>query len=255
MTPGAGAISVIGVETGRSGGWRAAVIDKEGNFVTGGTLGYPFEERKPKPEKGEASATVTGPDLVEKKENSPAEEAAAPIEAAAAAEGTSLDPAEAVSSPEAAQSGEEAAVASEAAASAEAASTNEQAAEAPAAEASEDAAAPAEAFGVSDAAAEAKPDEITASGETDADESESVESEMGESETGNESTESAPEHPEVSSDDRRKALAELIKRYEPAAIAYANGPQTRELERFIRSAIRESGVQGTFWAAVNDAGS
>jgi len=98
------------------------------------------------------------------------------------------------------------------------------------------------------ASAEAPPDEAAAEA-AEASETDDSESDK------EEASEPVKEHPEVGIDERRKALAELIQQFEPAAVAYPNGPQTREIERFIRSAIRESGVQGIFWAPVNDAAS
>lgn len=236
MTPGAGAISVIGIETGRSGGWRAAVIDKEGNFVTGGTLGHPFEDRKPKPENSEEAVAAGAPELLEKQVNSAEAEAVAPVASVASAEAAGQgQEADQPDSPS------DAAPSSAEAVTEQAPLAGEPAVAAPNVESSP---------GESGPAADATACGVAAAAEADTDDSGT-----NESDADDEPAESAAEHPEVSIDDRRKALAELIKRFEPAAIAYANGPQTREIERFIRSAIRESGVQGVFWAAVNDAGS
>lgn len=239
MTPGAGNIPVIGLETGRSGGWRAAVIDAEGAFVAGGTLGYPFEQRRAKPENApDAAAAESGPDPDVRESVSPDESASAPDESAAAAEAAPQAPAT-DSGVESSPAGDGEAAAGEDVKTAEAAASSEP--EAPATDAAAEAAS---------SAANASPGEAAESAEGGAEKPGKDESGASEETTG-----STPERPEVSIDERRTALAELIKRYQPAAIAYANGPQTREIERFIRSAVRESGAQGVFWAPVNDAGS
>ena len=49
-------------------------------------------------------------------------------------------------------------------------------------------------------------------------------------------------------------LRELISKHNPAAIAVANGPGVRQLERALRTAIREAGVKDVFFTRVSDAG-
>ena len=227
MTPPAGRIGVVGLETGRPGGWRAAVINPDGEFVEGavihrdGGLQVVSAEDPPVPtesEKGDAETARGGP--AEDKTRPTNSEKSTPTTQsqngnAAAKQETQLG--DQTDQPAAANGSASAA----APASLEAESENiEPVDEQPAS---------------------------TADSATDGSAEETV-------------PESLPGKPLASSngDGSRESVAplvELLRRNEVNAIVMAAGPGVRQVERLVRSSIREAGCKDIFWTTVNEAGS
>ena len=227
MTPPAGRIGVVGLETGRPGGWRAAVINPDGEFVEGavihrdgGLQGVPAE--KPpvltESEKGDAETASGGP----------------------AEEKTRSTPPEKSSSTTQSQNGNPAAK--------QEAQPGDQPDQPAATNGSASAAAPAslEAGSESIEPVDDQP-ASTADSATDRSSEEPV-------------PKSLPGKPLASSngDGSRESVAplvELLRRNEVNAIVMATGPGVRHVERFVRSSIREAGCKDIFWTTVNEAGS
>ncbi len=225
MPPG-GRFAVIGLETNRPGGCRAAVIGPDGQFLEAAIVGDSEPARQSAPERG--AEEKGGSPAVEASANgeaseSQAEAAAAPLQGSGAADGEAGlgDP--------------------ESAAAAEAATTQETETE-PAPQESDEGT-PDESPG------EETPNEQAASS----------------GEIADESGHSAPGDPSRSAADSRGhkktietphlPLSDLIKKHDVRAVVMANGPGIRQVERAIRGAIREAGAPKVFWTAVNDSGS
>lgn len=227
MTPPAGRIGVVGLETGRPGGWRAAVINPDGEFVEGavihrdGGLQGVSAEDPPVPtesEKGDAETAKGGP--AEDKTRPTNSEKSTPTTQSQngnAAAKQETQPGDQTDQPAVANGSASAA----APASIKAESENiEPVDEQPAA---------------------------TADSATDGSAEETV-------------PESLPGKPLASSngDGSRESVAplvELLRRNEVNAIVMAAGPGVRQVERLVRSSIREAGCKDIFWTTVNEAGS
>lgn len=273
MTPPAGRIGVLGLETGRPGGWRAAVIDSRGEFVEGAIVhregglpdnaanGEPTDsEPETKSEEGTdvpAAEAVANEDAAATAEAPPATETAnddEPADAAAQSEteapstagdssgqsDSALTEATEAENPESTVT--EAVVTEEPVAAdsetTEAAGTSEEtpneAAEQPEAVAS-------------DAASEAPAAEVAEQPATDT----STEAPVAESKPGKPRPNAKKDAPRES----MTPLADLLRRHEVGAIVMAGSPGIRQVERLVRGAIREAGRTDVFWTTVNEAGS
>lgn len=227
MTPPAGRIGVVGLETGRPGGWRAVVINADGEFVEGavihrdgGLQGGSAEDppATPESEKGDAKTDRGGP--AEDKTRS----------------ATSEEPAPTAQS----QNGK-------------ASAAQETQPEAPPGQ-------PAATNGSASAAAPASRGAESERFKPVDDQPASA----ADSATGRSAEEPAPESlpgkPLANSngDGSRESvtpLVELLRRNEVDAIVMAAGPGVRQVERHVRSSIREAGCKDVFWTTVNEAGS
>lgn len=227
MTPPAGRIGVVGLETGRPGGWRAAVINPDGEFVEGavihrdgGLQGVSVEDPPvlTESEKGDAGTASGGP-AEEKTRSTTPEKSSSTTQSqnGNAAAKQEIQPGDQPDQP---------------------AATN----------GSVSAAAPAslEAGSKSIEPVDGQP-ASTADSATDRSAEEPV-------------PESLPGKPLASSngDGSRESVAplvELLRRNEVNAIVMSTGPGVRQVERLVRSSIREAGCKDIFWTTVNEAGS
>ena len=272
MTPPAGRVGVVGLETGRPGGWRAAVINSEGEFVEGAIVhregGLPESSTNGKPEES-ASESKPEQEASDAPAEKPTEEAAAETETSAAEPQGNDKPAE-----------QEAAVVETAAEpdieaqSGEADGKKADAAQADTGESADEASSDpqpsvSEAASASDETASEQTEQPEAAEGTDA--SESPAAEATEESASESSTTEAPktEHaasdglpgkpvPSSNGDGSRESmtpLADLLQRHDVGAVVMAGSPGIRQVERLVRSAIREAGCKDVFWTTVNDAGS
>ncbi|MDE0164975.1 MAG: S1 RNA-binding domain-containing protein [Bryobacterales bacterium] len=227
MTPPAGRIGVVGLETGRPGGWRAAVINPDGEFVEGavihrdgGLQGVSVEDPPvlTESEKGDAGTASGGP-TEEKTRSTTPEKSSSTTQSqnGNAAAKQEIQPGDQPDQP-AATNGSVSAAAPE---SLEAGSKSIE---------------PVDGQPAS-----------TADSTTDRSAEEPV-------------PESLPGKPLASSngDGSRESVAplvELLRRNEVNAIVMSTGPGVRQVERLVRSSIREAGCKDIFWTTVNEAGS
>ena len=306
LAPPAGRKPVIGIETGRPGGWRAAVIGPDGQLLEAAIV-KPDPNRRTRDEQ-EESAQDQAEDVEAKQDESSADEASAETEsnsdestapaAEAAAELASQE--EPVAPEETAEP--EAATAEPAAEDAPSeAAAEEPAAEEPAAEETAEAEAPAEASAEeAPAAAEApapdaqteeppaaeaapvaedKPADETPAAEasSDAQQAEAADAAPAEetpaqAEQPVEAEQKGPSEkaPREKPRDKKKGrgdsrppaietpegdLAQLIAKHKVELIVIGNGPGLRQVERFVRLAIKQSGRPTTARIAINEAGS
>ena len=220
LTPAAGPIPVIGVETGRSGGWRAAVVGADGNFAEGaivsqdgqGTKGTQPASSDPAAGNGKQATSAKPAD--KKAQESEPDASNAPTESVEPTVALQTEP-----------------------------NTSE---------------------------GEVKPTEGEPSTEDkpSSQGDEPGKAQQSEKTAGNHEAEGAAPQPTESSpaggvapNKQPKAtrpvpvnLSELISKHNPAAIAVANGPGVRQLERALRTAIREAEVKDVFFTRVSDAG-
>jgi protein Tex len=245
IAPPGGRIPVLGLETNRPGGWRAAVVGADGQFLEAAIVGG-TDERAHKPEEGPA----------------PSEAAAGASDAAPEAK---AEEAEGESAPAQREESEtNGAVSEEAAAIAEASAAGT---EASAADTSNSDSASAEAEPESSTAGEqpeaetASEPEVTAAAEDQGDDAP-----RDAAEDADDSEHASPAEPLKSraherskprqtAETPRASLADLLKKHDVKAVTIANGPGIRQVERAIRGAIREAGAPKIFWTAVNDSGS
>ena len=227
MTPPAGRIGIVGLETGRPGGWRAAVINADGEFVEGaiihrdgGLQAVSTEDppATPESEKGDAGAATTAP--AENETRPTTSEESAP-------------------------------------------STQSQNGSASAAQETQPADPPEQPSAANGSASGAAPASIEAASEifkpVDEKPASTAASEAGRS-VKKPAPESLPGKPLANSngDGSRESmtpLVELLRRNEVNAIVMAGGPSVRQVERLVRSSIREAGCKDIFWTTVNEAGS
>ena len=226
LTPAAGPIPVIGLETGRSGGWRAAVVGADGGFVEGAIVSQDGPGTKgTQPAANESAAgdekKATSTKLPDK-EAGQAEPDASPV------------PKESVEPP----------------------ATLEAEPDASAVEVKP----PVEVHpSETEPSTEEKPGpKDDESGEVqEAGKASGNERAIGAASQQAESVPAGKAAPNKEAKVPRPApvnLRELIGKHNPAAIALANGPGVRQLERALRSAIREAGVDDVFFTRVSDAG-
>ena len=285
LAPPAGPIPTIGIEMGRPGGWRAAVIGANGELLEAAIVkADPREEAKgkdgaaqPQEEKEENAATAA-PD-------SAAEKAAEP-EVEPAADTTSQAEPEAALQPAAEERVAEDNVAAEAvdAAPVAAEPAVEQAADAvvepeaePAAAAKPEEAIEPEAPAASaqaltppeQSALEAKPEAEDSPDNEDPEPRAQSDEQTDEPETAEEDEASSSDQPkreraekkprgERRREERKETpagdLAELIAKHNVELIVLGNGPGVRQAERFVRLAVKKAG-RNTKWLSTNDSGS
>ena len=281
MTPPAGPIGVLGLETGRPGGWRAAVINSQGEFVEGAIVhregGLPETAANGKPADSEPQAKAEEGADVATAEAAPSEDAPATAEAPPATETQSdsapaaqeTQPTDGAAQPEVQSSDSDSSESDSAAPD----STEAESPETTVAEA---------AVTEEPVAAEPETTEATATNEETpsevAEKPEAVESaaaseapaaevpEQPVSETAAEApvAESKPGKPlpnanknanKEAARESMTPLADLLRRHEVGAIVMAGSPGIRQVERLVRGAIREAGRKDVFWTTVNEAGS
>ncbi len=316
LAPPAGPLTVIGLETGRRGGWRAAVVGPNGEFLEGAIVYVPQSERsQEKDPEAEPREEVAA--SAEAESAAPSETAAA--EATPAAQGGS-DPAatgkaedqvsettaNAAPDPENAtaakateaegitakvtSAGEIAALAHEPAAEAAKAApaqdaanaaeppeasagpetpaaalateqASESTAEKPAAEAAtagvtvtgtsaSDAAAPRGSAPGAPAPEASVPGVPEADHTAEAPSSAAAQAPKGPGRPGSRPQQRREDRVEVS----HVSLGELIAKHNVAAVVIGNGPGVRQVEKFIRSEIRQARTPEVFWTAIHEAG-
>ena len=267
-SPPAGPITVVGLETGRPGGWRAAVVGPDGGFLEGAIVYRPDDaeadgDGSAKPPVGNGAAPAD--------KTTVANGGAAPNDVAAAGESQSE------------ASGEEASASSEEASPEPVSdSTQESQGASPADESTVEATEAAESNDVGEATApeqvmEAAQPEAIASAEqvdTAAEAASSTDTispagdsspevaaaESADNQSGGETT-SMPGDPGSRKprprtiDEAFVPLADLLRRHEVDAIVIANGPRVRQVESLVRGAIREAGAKDIYWTKCSEAGS
>ncbi len=232
MAPPAGPIGVAGIETGRAGGWRAAVINADGEFVEGAIIHRDGGEEDKQSgrqaasgDMGNGKSAARTPDLRTADSRTAelsADEGSTPV--AGADEDAEQQAQAAASSGETAL--EESAGTAVEAPDTElvpAASAGDGVDAEPSAGASEGDVQESAAEGSRDEAMPGRPAATSANG-------------------------AAPREPFT-------PLADLLKRHEVGAVVMAGSPGVRQVEKLVRSSIRESGRPGIFWTTVNEAGS
>ncbi|MDA1312712.1 MAG: S1 RNA-binding domain-containing protein [Acidobacteria bacterium] len=256
MAPPAGPIGVAGIETGRPGGWRAAIISADGEFVEGAIIQHEGrEESKPGREAVSTDAANERPAAETADSHTPDHSGE---EGLTAAVGGDED---AESRAEAAASGGEPAPDEGVSAAGEAPDTQPRSA-ASEQETSSEArlAVPTEKTADSGSVAPGGP--VALADASAGVESSAVASEekVEESPAEDSREDAMPGRPVSTSNgsvskESFTPLADLLKRHEVGAIVMAGSPGVRQVEKLVRSSIRESGQSGIFWTTVNEAGS
>ena len=252
MTPAAGPLRTVGIETGRPGGWRAAVVDTDGRFLEGAII---FRDGKnPKRKSADAVAEPTAPETAVPETTDPerSETSAAPPASEASEPDHGAESAVEESASESAQSSPPLSGAPEGEAQAAAAATE---VEVPA----QDEAAPA----ADQSAGAPSGDEQFGTAQSQQDHSEDAALQ-----TPGPSESPTPGQPLAAPAEKRGdkkpgrgeeenvvSLAELLAKHQVQAVAMANGAGIRQVERLVRSAVREAGAKDVFWTTVHDAGS
>jgi protein Tex len=262
LAPPAGPIPTIGIETGRPGGWRAAVIGVDGEVLEAAIVrADPRDEAKSG--RGDADATSS-------EQEPAAAEPQADIESPAPAGSASEAESKTAEEPNAQEkSGEEPAVAAEPEDRADSATQPEAATEGEAPAATAETLTPPE-----KPALDAKPESTEAPGQDDqpAEQGAASEPDAVQSDPSDEDDDQAaagadqPEkersekkrHKQERRDDRKETpfgdLAELIAKHKVELVVLGNGPGVRQAERFVRLAVKKAGRK-TQWLTVNDSGS
>ncbi|MCB9384677.1 MAG: helix-hairpin-helix domain-containing protein [Bryobacterales bacterium] len=277
----AGPRPMIGLETNRPGGWRAAVIGPDGSLLEAAIV-RPDEAE----EAAEAQQDETQQDEPQADESAEATEAEA-SEGEAATEASSQDQPASEEAPAEAPVVAEAAPAPEPQAEAEQPAPEPVVAEPVVAEpvASEpstpvqaelfaepaepvaaEVSAPVDSAALEAPAAEAAPEEAAAEAAPVPEAPAAAEPEQPEP-AEPEAAQPATEQPEVaqpeakapSRDSNKREtpvadLSDLISRHQVELIVFGNGPGLRQVERFVRLAVRKSG-RNAAWIAANEAGS
>jgi transcriptional accessory protein Tex/SPT6 len=246
LAPPAGPLAVIGLETGRRGGWRAAVVGPDGSFLEGAIVHEP--EGAPQHDTESATSREGGsPRPTDEHEADRAAGEFLPSEEAERPEGTAAADAALTEAQEdhsaGAETGAESQDTREAAGVPAAAPPAEPAVQAAAAAADAAIAAPAN-------ETETAPQQAAAL-TTASDVSAFPAHQETSSEAGGSGTEGRAES---RSESPRAALSELITRHNVAAIVFSNAPGARQVERFIRAEVRQAGAPGAFWTTIHDAG-
>ena len=231
MAPPAGPIGVAGIETGRPGGWRAAVINADGEFVEGAIIQHDGGEEHKQPGRQAASGDTGNGKLAARTADSrtpdsrtaelSAEEGSRPA-AGADEDAEQQAPAAASSGETALEESVGTAVEAPDTELVPAASDGDGVDAEPSAVAFEENAQESAAEGSRDEVMPGRPAATPNGG--------------------------APKEPFT-------PLADLLKRHEVGAVVMAGSPGVRQVEKLVRSSIRESGRSGIFWTTVNEAGS
>ena len=257
MTPAAGLLRTVGIETGRPGGWRAAVVDTDGRFLEGAII---FRDGK-NPKRKSADAETTTPETTAPETTGPesadpehSETSAAPSASEANEPDHGAESAVEESASESSQSSPPLSGAPEGEAQDAAAAAAEV--EAPA----QDEATPA----ADQSAAAPSGDEQSGTAQAQQDHGEGGAGLQApapsESPTPGQPLDAPAEKkggkkPGRGEEENVVSLAELLAKHQVQAVAMANGAGIRQVERLVRSAVREAGVKDVFWTTVHDAGS
>jgi len=276
MTPPAGHIGVVGLETGRPGGWRAAVINSQGEFVEGAIVhregGLPDNSANGKPVASEPeSKTEEGADVAAAEAASSEDVPVSVAEETPPATETQSDsePAEQEAQPAGAvaQPGVEAQSAEPDGGQPDSAAPDNTEAESPETVAAEPAAAEPETIETISTSDEVsseeapQPEAVESAAASEAPAAEVPESPSAKAPAAEDpAAESRPGKPlpkanKNSSRESMTPLADLLRRHEVGAIVMAGSPGIRQVERLVRGAIREAGRKDVFWTTVNEAGS
>jgi transcriptional accessory protein Tex/SPT6 len=261
MAPPAGPIGIVGLETGRAGGWRAAVINANGEFVEGAIIHRDGDEKE-NPSKSKVSVGDTADPQTAKK---PDEKGATPpVSASDENEPQAKPPAsEGEASSEAGETAATETPDTEAVATASDQETSPEAGEAGSA-ASEPPEKPDEApqAGSAAPATQVEPPPGESAGDQAGPEANTGTPEEGGQALATEDAtdETMPGRPistvnGSSSKEPFTPLADLLKRHEVGAIVMAGSPGVRQVEKLVRSSVREAGRPEIFWTTVNESGS
>ncbi len=263
LAPPVGPVATIGLETGKPGGWRAAVVGADGTFLAAAVVHGREREaasRSAETASLESKDESTAPRAVAEQASNNQEAAAEPTSDAMEAEAAEREAA-------ASDSGEDKTAEAPAADDAEAA--GEAAETAPLeAEVAENVAAAVEssaepAAGGEDAVAQpAQPEVPAAAGaESSGDEPQAEQAAVPGAPLPAEASENATERdPRRGKRDRLPdtplgSLGDLIREHGVEAIVVTNGRDARESERIIRAALREAGAPKMIRTTVNEGGS
>ena len=248
--PPAGRITVIGLETGRSGGWRAAVVGPDGGFLEGAIV-YRPEGAEARSDNPEASA----------------EDGAAKDAAVAGATGATSAPNGAADAstevPAAESDASESVVADEVTASTD--ETSNKSRPGPAEQSPTVEAAPPEESREAEESVQPEPEagessEQAAAATESADSAPTASAEAPASASDSGPT-TMPGPPGMAKSDRAAVeeafvpLSELLRRHRVDAIVMANGPGIRQVETLVRSSIRKVGAKDIYWTKLSETGS
>jgi uncharacterized protein len=263
MAPPAGPITVIGLETGRRGGWRAAVVGPAGEYLDGAIVYTPEGERTPdnasyaeqRHDHAAGEGEAEGAPEAAEAARQPADDGASDSAAAETAGEPSAALAEPGEAPEA--------VAASAEPAGEAAEPVRERAAAASGDASSADIASAQA-----AQAEAPPAAAPAAPEPTSPEAAAPQAEPADAQAAAPPAPGVPAPPKEPGqpgarlhprrEDRievpRASLGELIAKHHAAAVVIGNGPGVRQVEKFIRGEVRQAGAPDVFWIAIHEAG-
>jgi transcriptional accessory protein Tex/SPT6 len=251
LAPPAGPRAMIGLETNRPGGWRAAVIGLDGSLLEAAIVredpaAKPAEETAEMPQ--EAPEPADSEPMPEAVSAAGAAESSGPPPASAPApEGTAETPTDSAQTEvETMQPAAEAEVTAE---------TQSAALEAPAEQPQPEAAIVTEPAADAHAAPpEGETVEASAATEIEADAA------RADDDAGASDDASEPEDVEAPASEPHKKetphadLADLIARHQVDLVIFGNGPGLRQVDRFVRLAVKKSGRPAA-WLATNEAGS
>ena len=256
MTPPAGSMGIVGLETGRPGGWRAAIISPEGEFVEGAIVHRDGHAKDKTKDTVPGGATSDEP-AAEASDNAPP----APDTKVASAETAKTEKAGAGATPATGGDSESSeAATTEAGATLDA--TPDATAEAAEPVATETEAAesqPEESQAASDAAQPAE-SEASDPAAQQTQQTDGKNKSAGAARSDQPAEETMPGRPIADSKAAAKEeqfvpFAELLKRHEIGAVVMPGSPGVRQVEKIVRSSLREAGRTGVFWTTVNEAGS
>jgi transcriptional accessory protein Tex/SPT6 len=274
MAPPAGPITVIGLETGRRGGWRAAVVGPSGEFLEGAIVYMPEGERAqenasgPEPRMEAAAGTEREAEAVSESKaeaagGTVAEAGSPPAQGEpdqrAPAEGQATDTApEPASDPAIAEAAAgvdgEATAPEPVAAAGEPTSADASMALSPSTQAEAESTSSTEAAPQA-AGTSAVETTVQAASETDG---KAATTPLAASPEAPQEPGQPGSRPRQRRDDRvevpHASLSELIARHNVAAVVIGNGPGVRQVEKFIRGEVRQAGAREVFWTAIHEAG-
>ena len=220
LAPAAGAIPVIGLETARSGGWRAAVVGADGSFAEGAIVSQDGQRTKGTQPASSEPAAGNGKQATSAKPADKKTQESEPDASDAPSEG--VEPTVALQAEPDTSGVEKKPTEPEPSTEDKPSSQGDQVGEV---QLGHEAAAKDEAAGPAP-----QPTEFPSAGKL------------------------APPTEAKATRPVPVNLNELISKHNPAAIAVANGPGVRQLERALRTAIREAEVKDVFCTRVSDAG-
>ncbi len=265
MAPPAGPIGVVGLETGRTGGWRAAVINAGGEFVEGAIIHRDGKEGEDEEKRSKSNVSVG--DMAAPQADKESDEKGATSPAGASDENDEQQAEPAASEGEvSADAGETAATEtpdSEAVATASDQKTSPEAGEAESSSSAppETTEEVSEAGSAPPAAQVEAPASESAGDQADPEASANTPEESGQASAVEGTTAETMPGPPISTANGSRSkepftpLADLLKRHEVGAIVMAGSPGVRQVEKLVRSSVREAGRAEIFWTTVNESGS